>query len=547
VPTVSSVSPNTGDALGGTAVTITGTNFATGATADFGGTLATNVVVSSSTTITANTPAGAAGAVTVTVTNPSSLSGALASAFTYTTGGTQPTVSNVAPSTGPWAGGTTMTITGSNFVTGASVAVGGVAATGVTFVNSTELTCASPAAAPGTTGVQPVSVTNPGGAGATNTSPGFTYTSLAVEALSDTATDADIAIDGAGTIHVVWQRTTSVPATDIMYARSTDGGQSWSTPTGLDLTSNAVSRPRIAASGNNVIVVWNEVSTTQDVRRVESTNNGAAWSSVSTVASGSIRPDPDVAVLGSGVYVVAYLVNGGVGPQSSTYQHVYTVRGAFSGPFASPVAAQTGGIICSYPALATAGTNNLYITYHQTTTFGPTVAGSGNIDLSLVRSTDGGVSYATPQVIANDGNDHLYPAVVATGTTVVVTRLVSSAVMLPQVGLTWSWRVETLRSTDSGVTFSAGATLANGNGSSSSRLGAALDGSGGITVCWRAANDIYSARSTDGGATFAAGVNLSSNAGVSQRPQVAGGSGSQVVHVWTDDSASTGTFDVLTR
>ena len=56
--------------VGGTAVTITGTNFAAGATVTFGGTAATSVVVVSGTQITATTPAGSAGAVTVTVTNP---------------------------------------------------------------------------------------------------------------------------------------------------------------------------------------------------------------------------------------------------------------------------------------------------------------------------------------------------------------------------------------------------------------------------------------------------------------------------------------------
>jgi hypothetical protein len=68
---------------GGTGVTITGTNFVTGATVTFGGTAATNVAVTNSTTITATTPAHAAGAVTVTVTNPDTQSGSLANGFTY--------------------------------------------------------------------------------------------------------------------------------------------------------------------------------------------------------------------------------------------------------------------------------------------------------------------------------------------------------------------------------------------------------------------------------------------------------------------------------
>jgi hypothetical protein len=82
VPTVSSVSPNSGSTAGGTAVTITGTNFAAGATVTFGGTAATNVVEVSSTTITATTPAHAAGAVTVTVT-VNGQSENLVNGFTY--------------------------------------------------------------------------------------------------------------------------------------------------------------------------------------------------------------------------------------------------------------------------------------------------------------------------------------------------------------------------------------------------------------------------------------------------------------------------------
>ena len=63
-------------------MTITGTNFAAGATVTFGSASASNVVVANSTTITAVAPAGTAGAVTVTVTVIGQ-SGSLASGFTY--------------------------------------------------------------------------------------------------------------------------------------------------------------------------------------------------------------------------------------------------------------------------------------------------------------------------------------------------------------------------------------------------------------------------------------------------------------------------------
>ena len=92
-----------------------------------------------------------------------------------------PIVSSVSPSTGPGTGGTSVTINGANFLSGATVAFGGAAATGVTFVSGTALgatqliatTPASPA------GVVSVTVTNPDGLSGVLVS-GFTYISTPV-------------------------------------------------------------------------------------------------------------------------------------------------------------------------------------------------------------------------------------------------------------------------------------------------------------------------------------------------------------------------------
>ncbi|WP_197081923.1 IPT/TIG domain-containing protein, partial [Silvibacterium bohemicum] len=178
-PTVSSVSPSSGVAAGGTAVTITGTNFATGATVKFGTAAATNVVVVSATTITATTPAGSAGASTVTVT-VNGQSGSLTGGFTYIG---QPTVSSVSPNNGPTAGGTAVTITGTNFATGATVTIGGAAATSVVVVNSTTITATTPA---GSAGASTVTVTNVGSQSGSLAS-GFTYSSSVAIAFAQVA------------------------------------------------------------------------------------------------------------------------------------------------------------------------------------------------------------------------------------------------------------------------------------------------------------------------------------------------------------------------
>ena len=166
-PTVSSVSPNNGPTAGGTAVTITGTRFITGATVAFGANAATNVVVVSATQITATAPAGTVGAVTVTVTNPGGLSGSLTNGFTYGA----PTVSSVSPNTGSTAGGTAVTITGTNFATGATVTFGTAAATSVVVASATRITATTPA---GTAGAVTVTVTNVGGQSGSLAN-GFTY------------------------------------------------------------------------------------------------------------------------------------------------------------------------------------------------------------------------------------------------------------------------------------------------------------------------------------------------------------------------------------
>jgi hypothetical protein len=80
---VTSVSPNSGRFNGGTAVTITGDNFAAGATVSFGGVAATAVTVVNATKITATTPPHARGVVNVVVTDPDGQSGTLASGFLY--------------------------------------------------------------------------------------------------------------------------------------------------------------------------------------------------------------------------------------------------------------------------------------------------------------------------------------------------------------------------------------------------------------------------------------------------------------------------------
>jgi IPT/TIG domain len=124
-PTITSLTPQNGPDTGGTGVAITGTNFSTGASVKFGSLSGVNCAVANSTTINCLTPAEGSGPVNVTVTN---VDGQTATSLASGGGGFQfqlqtPTIATVAPTTGPTNGATSLTISGGNFLAGATVSV----------------------------------------------------------------------------------------------------------------------------------------------------------------------------------------------------------------------------------------------------------------------------------------------------------------------------------------------------------------------------------------------------------------------------------------
>ncbi len=188
-PTVAQVAPTSGSTAGGTSVTINGANFQSNATVTFGGVAAASVSVTSSTSIVAVTPpAASAGAVPIVVKNGDGQSGSFSS-FTYTL--PAPSINSVSPAAGPTSGGTTFTISGNGFVSGATVTVGGRTAGQINVVNASTITALSPLGpASGETPLltQDVVVTNPDGTRITKTG-GFTYVlpALSISAVSPNA------------------------------------------------------------------------------------------------------------------------------------------------------------------------------------------------------------------------------------------------------------------------------------------------------------------------------------------------------------------------
>jgi IPT/TIG domain len=111
------------------------------------------------------TPAGAAGAVNVVVTTVGG-SATLPNGYTY---GAAPTITSLSPTSGPTAGGTSVTIGGTNLSGASSVTFGGAAAT-ITANTATQIAVTTPA---GSAGAVNVVVTTAGGTA--TQSAGYTY------------------------------------------------------------------------------------------------------------------------------------------------------------------------------------------------------------------------------------------------------------------------------------------------------------------------------------------------------------------------------------
>ena len=99
------------------------------------GNACTSVTVSSETALTCKSAAHAAGLVDIVLTNQiPSRNPCLSVLF-----GLPPTVTAVSPSAGALAGGGTA-LTGSNFITGATVSVGGISCTSPAIISTTNMT-----------------------------------------------------------------------------------------------------------------------------------------------------------------------------------------------------------------------------------------------------------------------------------------------------------------------------------------------------------------------------------------------------------------------
>jgi hypothetical protein len=141
-PVILNLQPRSGPSTVPIPITVDGTDFLAGVQLSIGGQPATILAVSS-TRILAQTPIqpNAAGLVDIEIRNPDGGSDVAASGFEYIP---PPRISDVQPRSGGTGGGTPITITGSGFLSGVTVFLGGLPAPNTTLNSSTQITAQTP-------------------------------------------------------------------------------------------------------------------------------------------------------------------------------------------------------------------------------------------------------------------------------------------------------------------------------------------------------------------------------------------------------------------
>jgi hypothetical protein len=220
------------------------------------------------------------------------------------------------------------------------------------------------------------------------------------------------AIDSSNNLHIVWFGPTSAFPyyVQIRYAKSTDGGNTWSSP--INITSGNYNQicPIIAIdSSNNLHIVWYGTSSASphiyQIRYAKSTDGGNTWSSPINITSGSYDQIYPIIAIDSfnNLHIVWF-------GYSSAFPNYYQIRYAKStdrgNTWSSPINITSGSYDQIYPRIAIDSSNNLHIVWHGFSSAFPNIR-----QIRYAKSTDGGNSWSSPVNITSESYDQIYPRI----------------------------------------------------------------------------------------------------------------------------------------
>jgi hypothetical protein len=332
-------------------------------------------------------------------------------------------------------------------------------------------------------------------------------------------------------VYVVWQDYT--PGNyDIFLAKSTNGGHGFGTPINLSNDKGNSTEPSIAVAGNNVYVVWSDDTISPGISQVyfaKSTNGGATFSDPSNLGfSSHVSSSPKVAVGENNSTVYVTWVDGTLTHSGEVFFKIYfkkSTAGGDEGTFGGLITIDPGTLYPYTSSTMDASGKSLLIAWLENRT--------GNPGVFFSASADGGSSFGRPMYIASNNPEFFKfdSGVALSGNNQYVAWSDNST------GDTFQTHM--IRSTNGGASFSRSIDLShNPTGTVGGYLALAASGSG-VYAVWddnsTSNTKIHFTMSTNGGASFNKPIVISHTPGRSIAPTIRA-YGNNVYVAWIDDS-----------
>jgi hypothetical protein len=259
-----------------------------------------------------------------------------------------------------------------------------------------------------------------------------------------------LAVSG-NSVYLVWEDTTDTGSGQVMFAKSSDSGATFTVSKNLSNNTGDSTNPNVAISGNNVYVVWeDDTAGGSEIILVRSTNNGVNFAPSRNISNSPGESfDPRISISDRDVYVV--WVDYSLG--NSTKSDVMLIRSTNGGAnFASAENLSNSPGESSDPRIALSE-NNVYVVWEDTG------SKTGNSEVKIVRSADSGVTFTSAENLSNNDGISFDPRVVASGSNVYVVWEDTTTTTEP--GAEGSSDIFLARSTNNGATFGSVQNLSN--------------------------------------------------------------------------------------
>ena len=189
-------------------------------------------------------------------------------------------------------------------------------------------------------------------------------------------------------VYVVWEDDT--PGNSEIFLQNLQMVDTFGPTINLSIDAGPSANPTIATSGNNVYVVWQDNSLGNgDILYRKSTDGGTTFGpTINLSDSAGFSTNSAVAASGDNVYVVWFDNT----PGNPEILYKRSIDGGAN--FGAPINLSNNVASSLDPAVAASG-NNVYVVWYDNT--------PGNFEILYKRSTDGGVSFGATINLSNNG------------------------------------------------------------------------------------------------------------------------------------------------